>query len=448
MDQPLRIAVWHNLDSGGGKRALHDHVRGLVARGHHVEAWCPPTADLSYLPLGRYCTEHVIPCETRAPRTRGKLRRLTAHYWQALADLEAMEEHSRRCAEEICRKGFDVLFANSCIFLAAPMIGRYVKVPSLLYLQEPLRSLHEAQGHQDGNRLSWIGSPPGPLPRRPFPWKPLDRLLEFKWRSNLFVQEMAEVQSLRVRARAEVANARAFDVILCNSLFSRESLLRSYGLESRVCYLGIDCDAFQPSKEKRPYVVGLGAIIAPKRVDNAIRTLATIEPADRPSLLWVANWANPHYLAHVHSLADALGVRFEPRIMVSQEELAAILGGAAVMINAPRLEPFGYPPLEANACGTWVVTIAEAGMRESITDGENGDLLDPSDQDAVGRAILRYTEDLGLAREAGLRARRYVQEKWGLGPSIDRLEKQLLKVSGRSPSGVPTGLSASLVRRV
>src|SRR5258708_7701650 len=26
----MKIAVWHNLPSGGGKRALHDHVRGLV----------------------------------------------------------------------------------------------------------------------------------------------------------------------------------------------------------------------------------------------------------------------------------------------------------------------------------------------------------------------------------------------------------------------------------
>ena len=37
----MRIAVWHNLLSGGAKRALHDHVRGLVMRGHHVESWSP-----------------------------------------------------------------------------------------------------------------------------------------------------------------------------------------------------------------------------------------------------------------------------------------------------------------------------------------------------------------------------------------------------------------------
>src|ERR1039458_290172 len=36
----MRIAVWQDLPSGGGERALYDHVSGLVAHGHYVESWC------------------------------------------------------------------------------------------------------------------------------------------------------------------------------------------------------------------------------------------------------------------------------------------------------------------------------------------------------------------------------------------------------------------------
>ena len=61
MKQPLRIAVWHNLSSGGAKRVLHDQVRGLAAGGHYVEAWCPPTADQSFLPLSSLIKEHIVP---------------------------------------------------------------------------------------------------------------------------------------------------------------------------------------------------------------------------------------------------------------------------------------------------------------------------------------------------------------------------------------------------
>ena len=59
----MRIAVWHNLPSGGAKRALHDQVRGLVGRGHVVESWCPPTADQEFLSIGQLVPEHVVPLE-------------------------------------------------------------------------------------------------------------------------------------------------------------------------------------------------------------------------------------------------------------------------------------------------------------------------------------------------------------------------------------------------
>src|SRR5260221_3882931 len=71
----MKIAVWHNLPSGGGKRALYYHARGLVQRGHFVEAWCPPTSNRNYLPLGEFITEHVLPLDVRKPRAHGLLAR-------------------------------------------------------------------------------------------------------------------------------------------------------------------------------------------------------------------------------------------------------------------------------------------------------------------------------------------------------------------------------------
>ena len=59
----MRVAVWHNLPSGGAKRALRGHVEGLIARGHHVEAWCPPLADRSFIPFEDLIPEHVVPID-------------------------------------------------------------------------------------------------------------------------------------------------------------------------------------------------------------------------------------------------------------------------------------------------------------------------------------------------------------------------------------------------
>src|SRR5258708_3760897 len=101
----MKIAVWHNLPSGGGKRALYYHVQGLVERGHVVEAWCPPTSNRDYLPLGGLVTEHLVPLDIRASRASKLLKRskilhqeLRSHL---LGEIKALDQHCRQCAREI-----------------------------------------------------------------------------------------------------------------------------------------------------------------------------------------------------------------------------------------------------------------------------------------------------------------------------------------------------------
>ena len=146
----MKIAVWHNLRSGGGKRALYDHVVGLLARGHTLEAWCPPTADREYLPLSPLIPEHVVDLAWPTGRFSDKfgITSLTAR------QLAAMDTHCRTCAEEIGRGGFDILFANACVFFRTTPIGRFVSIPSVIYLGEPYRWLYEALP-----RLPWLAPP-------------------------------------------------------------------------------------------------------------------------------------------------------------------------------------------------------------------------------------------------------------------------------------------------
>jgi glycosyltransferase involved in cell wall biosynthesis len=113
--------------------------------------------------------------------------------------------------------------------------------------------------------------------------------------------------------------------------------------------------------------------------------------------------------------------------MVSDDELIDILNRAAMMVYAPRLEPFGFTPLEANACGLPVVAVAEGGVRETVVDGINGLLVEP-DEKAMARAIERLRDDKDLAYTLGRNGRKLVAEKWSLAASIDRIEQRLEEV--------------------
>jgi glycosyltransferase involved in cell wall biosynthesis len=405
----MRIAVWHNLPSGGGKRALYDYVRGLVKRGHEVESWCLSTADQSYLPLNQIIKEHVIPLSWPSKKRPG-LPGFLKNYLTAIDKIEAIKLQCQKCAEEINQGGFDLLFAHPCMFYAAPFIGRYVSIPKVLYLQEPHRRLYEA------------------LPR--LPWVALEPSNQAAWsfnQSHRFLWDLSEVQALRVQAREELHNAQAFDLILVNSYFSRESLLRAYNLDSEVCYLGVDLNRFQNQHQPQEnFVIGVGSFTPAKNIKFVIESLAQVERS-RPALVWVGNFVDSGYLEELQQLAKRLQVNFTPKIRISDQELIDLLNRALLTIYTPRLEPFGYGSIEANACGLPVVSIAEGGLRETVIDGFNG-LIAENNPRAIAASVQKLVDNPDYARQLGQNGYQYVNEHWTVEAAVDRLEKKLIKL--------------------
>ena len=179
----------------------------------------------------------------------------------------AMDDHCRRCALQIAEGGFDLLFANACMFFRVPLIARHLAIPNVLYLQEPFRELYEA-----GPGLVWAAAPRSRPSANPVAT------------GMYLIKDAIKTHARRVQVREERAGAASFQTILVNSLFSRESLLRAYGFESKVCYLGVDNSLFSPTGEpKERFVIGLGGLHFNKGVDRAVRALAEIPLQGGPS---------------------------------------------------------------------------------------------------------------------------------------------------------------------
>lgn len=421
----MKLAVWHNLSTGGGKRALHSHVRGLAERGHELRAWTLSDRH-DYLPLQGLVPERIVSPGWRPHEPRSPGGRAYGVYHNRVARLRAVREACRRCAAEIDQGGFDVAFVHGDEVYGMPFILRHLRTPSVLYLQEPFRSFYEASPV-----LPWIGevSAAGGVARG-------------------VVRAAGEAGRLladRAQAREELRNARAAGTVLVNSFYSRESVLRAYGRDARVCYLGIDTRLFFPTGVPRErFVVGLGAMNASKGVDLAIAAMALLaEP--RPPLVWVADRADTAYAAGMAALARDAGVRLDVRIRLADPELADLLNRAAVMVYASRLEPFGLAPLEAAACGTPVVAVAEGGVRETILDGINGITVQRSPEE-LAAGVQRLLDDPGLARTLGEAGARHARSEWSTERSIDRLEAELARATGLGrpvESGEPRGERAS-----
>ena len=422
----MRIAVWHDLPSGGGLRACDDQVRGLAERGHELHVWAPPAASpLDSIAMA--ATSREIPLR-RPEVPQGVVSGLVSAWRGRREDLDAFVEHAERCAREISDLGPDVVLAHPCQFFRVPAIAQHLDVPTVLYLPEPNRRLYEASFPA----FPWAARPPGRTLRP----------------SSVrgFLQEYIRVERARIQVGSETRWVRAFDEVLVNSLYSRESVLRAYGRLSRVCLLGIDSERFafqQRPARTRGTVVSVGALVMEKNAEFLVRAVAAAGPAVR-RFLWIANYVNERLRKMVERTAADAGVAFELRAAVSDGELLHALAEADVFVYAPRLEPFGLAPLEANATGLPVVAVAEGGVRETIVDGVNG-LLVEHDEAPFGAAVAGLLDDPVRARALGRSARDHVVQRWPLGASITRLERHLEAAVARkrAPSAAvrPAGVS-------
>ncbi|RRB02328.1 glycosyltransferase family 4 protein [Larkinella rosea] len=411
----MKIAVWHNLRSGGGSRALHQHIKGLAQRGHTIEVWTSSEGDSKFLDVDQYVTKtHVLPLSMETRIRDGYWDKWWAMQFEPETRIRRMLDFCRRCADEINAGDFDVLFANACIFFSMPYIGRFINIPKALYLGEPNRFLFESSPN-----LIWEGLPPASGN-----WKKADY-------RDKYWEDIFKIRQARVRVREEIYNYHSYDKVLVNSYFSNENLLRAYGGAGEVCYLGIDASLFPfQNLPREPFVMGLGAFFQHKRPDLAIESLALIPEKTRPRLVWVGDMGDTVYVNKLKELSQQRNVQFEPREKIPHEELIRLLNTASCLLYTSTLEPFGLAPLEANACGLPVVAVAEGGVRETVIDNYNGLLVNRKPEE-MARAVERVLTNSGEFERLSRNARRLVQEQWTFEKAIDRIEDALFHTIGK-----------------
>ena len=104
----MKVAIFHNLPSGGAKRALYTFTKFLTKSGHTVEVFVPSTANESYLPLKDVAREVTV---FDVKRTISGLisSELTNFPLSMSADLERVE---RNIADTINGQDFDVVLCE------------------------------------------------------------------------------------------------------------------------------------------------------------------------------------------------------------------------------------------------------------------------------------------------------------------------------------------------
>jgi glycosyltransferase involved in cell wall biosynthesis len=415
----MRIALYHNLPSGGARRVAYEHCQRLVAAGHEVVVYQPGTGQADRCDLAEVATAEItLPFSLRsAGRGVGGLGRTVSQVRLALG-YGRLERLQWQVAAAIHAGGFDLLYAHHDMFETAPTLLRLVHLPSVYFCQEPFRGAFEAPLVTEGEPVGHGGSTLGLLAR------------------SLFPNPIAETMK-RYRRLNERVNTLAATVVLANSSYSCESIMRAHGCVARRCTLGVDVDFFTPGDAKQDYVLSVGAFHPLKGFRFLLRALAALPPEQRPPLKIAGDRAEPGEQEHLRRLAQELGVELTTHLAVGDEELRELYRGARVFLYAPYLEPLGLTPLEAMACGTAVLGVREGGVRETVAEGRTGRLAD-RDEALYAQELAELLADPAETARLAAAGPQYVRENWTWDKSVAELLGHFARARGAQPAETST----------
>lgn len=387
----MRIAVTHDLPSGGAKRMLREQVVRLAARGHIVEAFLPTTAEEGFLPLSEFASR-VHSVDVPAPPDRERALRGIPGPGDAVAwirFLRAQASAQRTLARMVDSRDFDVALAHPSQFTQAPACLRHLRTPSVYFCQEPLRAVHEPG----------LAAP----------------AVRFLLRYTLGVEDRRNL-----RAADEVAVSSRYVAALVSDL---------YGRPARVVRPGIDVERFTPGKPaERRHLLSVGALHPLKGHDFLVQAVGRLPERLRLPLVIVADRGRSAYRSRLEDEAAVSGVDLRIRSRVSEEALVDLYREARVVLFAAHREPLGLVPLEAMACGRPVLAIPEGGVEETVEEESTG-YTAPRDPGAFSVRLAEILEAGERAEAMGEAARGHVVREWGWTSSIDQLEALLETVA-------------------
>ncbi len=214
-------------------------------------------------------------------------------------------------------------------------------------------------------------------------------------------------------------NARSARRVLVDSQATRDDLIRFTGVRAdkiSVVYLGRDeslapvddpqrlaevqrrLGISQPGQDLAAYILYVGTLQPRKNLVRLVEAFAAVRQQHPAILLVLAGrrgWLAEPIFQRVAALGLQDAVRFPG--YVADADLPALLSGARCFAFPSLYEGFGFPVLEAQACGAPVLAASTSSLPEVA--GHGALLVHPLDPDAIAAGLLRLVGEPALRAE-------------------------------------------------
>jgi glycosyltransferase involved in cell wall biosynthesis len=215
--------------------------------------------------------------------------------------------------------------------------------------------------------------------------------------------------------------ARNSSLVVTNSNYSKNDILKFLKLQVdriRLTYWSVDPIFFEfnkPYQEREDRIIFVGSLEPRKNLRGLLKGFALFKQnnPDSKTRLTVVGCESPLF-ADIGINRHEVGGDVDFRGYISDKELAQLFGSVRALVYPSFYEGFGFPPLEAMAAGTPVVTSRTSSLPEVV--GNAALLVDPYSPDDIADKIaqaLRPDVAMTLIQRGSEQVRRFSWDRVG-----------------------------------
>lgn len=130
--------------------------------------------------------------------------------------------------------------------------------------------------------------------------------------------------------------------------------------------------------------------------------------------IWGLNWVEGY-----HAVSPAMSVVYHGYVSDVANAMSAM---DVILVPSQWEEAFGFVVTEAMSLGIPVVAFGVGGIREIVSSGENGFLIEPKNVSEMATVIKQIASDRGLHQRIGEAGRASHQEKFTVEKFCERIE--------------------------